>query len=165
MLTKLHIVEKGWKKHLLFFSPISTVATTWVTLWYYLHFLYWNPAGNYIFKVNNRNTITRCEICSKLTIKTPEWRYWLLSEVVSHLALVFLLLTLSRLMPVEKYQDFPKWLEIAHIIENMTNPRDIFQLITRYNLKIIPVYIMKDRGNGSAFKLHTWQHVLKFFST
>ena len=29
------------------------------------------PAGNYLFKVNNRNTITRCEICSKLTIKTP----------------------------------------------------------------------------------------------
>ena len=25
------------------------------------------------FKVNNRNTRTRCEICSKLTIKTPEW--------------------------------------------------------------------------------------------
>ena len=32
------------------------------------------PAGNYIFKVNNRNTRTRCEICSKLTIKTPERR-------------------------------------------------------------------------------------------
>ena len=29
-------------------------------------------AGNYMFKVNNRNTITRCEICSKLTIKTRE---------------------------------------------------------------------------------------------
>ena len=34
-----------------------------------------NPAGNYMFKVNNRNTRTRCEICSKLTIKTPERRY------------------------------------------------------------------------------------------
>ena len=29
------------------------------------------PAGNYLFKVNYRNTRTRCEICSKLTIKTP----------------------------------------------------------------------------------------------
>ena len=28
--------------------------------------------GNYKFKVNNRNTSTRCEICSELTIKTPE---------------------------------------------------------------------------------------------
>ena len=25
-----------------------------------------------MFKVNNRNTRTRCEICSKLTIKIPE---------------------------------------------------------------------------------------------
>ena len=29
------------------------------------------PAGNYMFKVNNGNTRTKCEICSKLTIKTP----------------------------------------------------------------------------------------------
>ena len=33
-----------------------------------------NPAGNYMFKVNNRNTRTRCEICLKLIIKTPEQR-------------------------------------------------------------------------------------------
>ena len=29
------------------------------------------PAGIYMLKVNNRNTRTRCEICSELTIKTP----------------------------------------------------------------------------------------------
>ena len=29
------------------------------------------PAGNYMFKVNQTNPKTRCEICSKLTIKTP----------------------------------------------------------------------------------------------
>ena len=29
----------------------------------------------YLLKVNNRNTRTRCEICSKLTIKTPERRH------------------------------------------------------------------------------------------
>ena len=34
-----------------------------------------NLVGNYMFKVNNRNTRIRCEICSKLTIKTPERRY------------------------------------------------------------------------------------------
>ena len=32
------------------------------------------PTGNYTFKVSNRNTKTRCEICSKLTIKTPARR-------------------------------------------------------------------------------------------
>ena len=30
------------------------------------------PANMYLFKVNNRNTRKRCEICSKWTIKTPE---------------------------------------------------------------------------------------------
>ena len=61
------------------------------------------PAGNCIFKVNNRNTRTRREICLKLTIKTPERRYWRRSGVfvanfdhMSHLFLLFLLLTLSR---------------------------------------------------------------------
>ena len=29
-----------------------------------------------MFKVSNRNTKTKCEICSNLTIKTPEPRHW-----------------------------------------------------------------------------------------
>ena len=32
------------------------------------------PAGKDMFKVNNRKTGTRCEICSKLTIKTSKRR-------------------------------------------------------------------------------------------
>ena len=32
------------------------------------------PAGIYLLKVNNRNTEIRCEISSKLTVKTPERR-------------------------------------------------------------------------------------------
>ena len=36
------------------------------------------PAGIYLLKVNNRNIRTRCEICSKLTIKTPERSFWCL---------------------------------------------------------------------------------------
>ena len=45
-----------------------------------------------MFKVNYRNTRARCEICSKLTIKTPKRRHWRLFGVfiakfehVSHL--------------------------------------------------------------------------------
>ena len=34
-----------------------------------------NPAGIYLLKVSNRNTRARCEICSKLTIKTPKRRH------------------------------------------------------------------------------------------
>ena len=58
------------------------------------------PAGIFLLKVNNRNSRTRCEICSKLTIKTPERRLWRRYSVfivnfehIWHLALVFLLLT------------------------------------------------------------------------
>ena len=35
-----------------------------------------HPVGIYLLKVNNRNTRTRCEIYSKLTIKKPERRQW-----------------------------------------------------------------------------------------
>ena len=54
--------------------------------WYYSHLRYQNiakfpfsftkfktiPANIYLFKVNDRNTRKRCEICLKLQIKTPE---------------------------------------------------------------------------------------------
>ena len=42
------------------------------------------PVGIYMLKVNNRNTRTTCEICSKLTIKIPErlqWRFTPCSSV------------------------------------------------------------------------------------
>ena len=61
------------------------------------------PVGIHLFKVNNRNTRTRCEICSKLTIKTSSLTIRRRSGVfivnfehISHLVLVFLLVTLSR---------------------------------------------------------------------
>ena len=74
----------------------------------------WNiPVSIYMFKVKNRNTSTKCELCSKLTIKKPERRLTPILpvgigvrrhsgvivanfEYISHLFLVFLLLTLSR---------------------------------------------------------------------
>ena len=56
------------------------------------------PASIYLLKVNNRNTRTMCEACSKLTIKTPEQRQWrrfgvfiATFEHVSYFVLVFLL--------------------------------------------------------------------------
>ena len=63
------------------------------------------PANIYLFKVSNRNTRKRCEICSNVAIKTPERRHWCRSgvfivnfEQISHRFLVFLLLTLSMLL-------------------------------------------------------------------
>ena len=86
-------------------TDISTNMTDFSTNIYirYKSNIGMTPAGIYLFKVNNRNTRTRCEICSKLTINTPERRQWRRSGVfivnfehISHLVLVFLLLTLSR---------------------------------------------------------------------
>ena len=62
--------------------------------------------ANYMFKVNNRNNKIRCKICSKAwkaftkTNESPRRRrssvFIVKFEYISHLALVFLLLTLSR---------------------------------------------------------------------
>ena len=50
----------------------------------------------YLLKVNNKNTETRCKLCSKLTIRTPERHNWCHSGVfivnfkhISHIVLVF----------------------------------------------------------------------------
>ena len=40
-----------------------------------------SPAGIYVLKFKNRDTRIRCEICSKLTIKSPERRHWRYSGV------------------------------------------------------------------------------------
>ena len=63
------------------FHDISwTSAPTWCSpnLFARLLSLEWrnrimNPAGSYLFKVNNRSTRTTCEICWKLTKKIPDW--------------------------------------------------------------------------------------------
>ena len=94
-------------------KPIKECLASQHERWYYLqimlaeihnesHHKSYLPAGIYLLKVNNRHIRTRCEICWKLTIKTPERRPWSRSGVfivnfqhISHHVLVFLLLTLN----------------------------------------------------------------------
>ena len=57
------IVPKTVMSYLIYFESIQSDMTK-----YY-------PAGIYLPKVNKRNSRTRCEICSKLTIKIPERRH------------------------------------------------------------------------------------------
>ena len=42
----------------------------------YWHVLYLLDINNYLLKANNRNSRKRFEICSELTIKTPERHQW-----------------------------------------------------------------------------------------
>ena len=78
----------------------------------------WISASIYLLKGNNRNTRKRCQLCLKLTIKTPIWRCWRYMRIcqlwacftlfysvfivnfehVSHLFLLFLSLTLNQQM-------------------------------------------------------------------
>ena len=41
-----------------------------------------NTANIYLFKVKNRNTRKRCEVCSKLTVKIPKRRHWRRSGIL-----------------------------------------------------------------------------------
>ena len=66
-----------------------------------------NPANIYLFKINNLSARIKCEIYSKLTVKTPERRHWRRSVVytvnfehILHVFLVLLLLTLNKYMLV-----------------------------------------------------------------
>ena len=45
------------------------------------HKTYFSPASIYLFKVHSKNTKIMSEICPKLTIKTPERRYDIVSIV------------------------------------------------------------------------------------
>ena len=61
---KIRCLKNHWC--VLIFALLSSTFT----------FVLFFPTGIYLLKVNNRNTRTRCEICSKLTIKIPEWSHW-----------------------------------------------------------------------------------------
>ena len=110
------IISLGLNEKLWNITFLKTLLRVWKTTWNNLYCLVGNccyfvpgknssrkvPAGNYMFKVNNRNTRTRLKYVQKIT-KRPEQHHWrcsgvfiVNSEHISHLALVFLLLSLSR---------------------------------------------------------------------
>ena len=67
------------------------------------------PSSIYVFKVNNKNTLTVCEIFSKLTIKTPEQCHWRRSgvfivnfEQMSYIVIIFPLFTLNMKISAEQ---------------------------------------------------------------
>ena len=74
-----------------------------------------DPTNIYLFKVNSRNARERCEINSKLSIKTSEWCQWRHSGVfivnfehISHFFLVFVFLTLNWKMFFGEWRQLTK---------------------------------------------------------
>ena len=59
-----------WRGSLIFWHESKSWCGSKTILFTSRSFSY--PAGNYMIKVNNKNTRARCEICLTLTIKTPE---------------------------------------------------------------------------------------------
>ena len=70
-LTKLYSQKINWFPFIRNNLFLSEVLTSSSTIFIFSHK---NPSNNYLLKIDSRNTRKRCEICSKLTIKIPEWR-------------------------------------------------------------------------------------------
>ena len=93
-------------------------------LWLLHQVLFTEPAGIYVLKVKHRNTRTRCEKCSKLTIKTPERRVFIVNfEHISHLVLVILLLTFNRWLPEEN-----PWYSLEFPLSTNSLQKSLFEI-------------------------------------
>ena len=68
--TKIFLHTPGLQ-YFLFFKNYKIVEVTYLRI----RFSKVNPANIYLFKVKNRNTSKRCEICSKLKTTTPGRRH------------------------------------------------------------------------------------------
>ena len=100
-------------------------CVNWITLSSRISF---SNAGIYLLEVKNRNARSRCEICSELTIKTPEWRhlhragFFIVNfKHIWKLVLVFLLLTLNMQMPTGSYLLFERILLFPALLKLLLN--------------------------------------------
>ena len=66
-----HLLKKSLMENVIFRAVNSSCV-----IWIWIGYIITEHHGNYMLRVNNRNTKTSCETCSKLTIKTPEWSQW-----------------------------------------------------------------------------------------
>ena len=103
----------------------------------------------YLFKVNNRNTRTICEICSNLTIKTPKnARLW-----ISKYRLGKLVLTLSCNLLVQFLKRFYHWSTLVGRIQIAT---DAGSLHKKFSIK----EFFSKCDQIRSF-LGIWSHLLK----
>ena len=117
-----------------------------------------SSAGIFLFKVNNANIRTICEVCSQLTIKTSERRHWRLSgvyifnfEQISHISLVFSLLTLNKQMlagkegkPANSFLWQKSWLNLINLIleQNLISFKDpIYEHNQTQSESFIPFFL------------------------
>ena len=131
------------------------------------------PAGTFLFKAKNTNTRTSCEICSELTIKTPERRlcqYFFFNKVV---ALRACLRDYHNLIANNRTRTFFKcltWYEIVHGTAKymydvfVSNGNSFYQYCALYKncpnteffLVRIFLYSVRIQENTNQKKLRIW---------
>ena len=103
-------------------------------------------ANFYLFKVNNRNTRKRCEICSKLTIKTPERRSSVLLLALNIFIFIFFVSVRWTVMKTCNERFNSSWKTSA-----------IWQ--KRYSRKIFPI---KEYEKALILKIYQCQNCIIF---
>ena len=118
-------------------------------LWIGLSVIFIFLVDNYLFKVNYENTRTMLEICSKLTIKIPERRYWRCSgfivkfEQISHIVLVFPLLRWTG----KHKQNYFCWFQQKHFKKNSLSRKALLTTSGRLNSRLVSIDLSPCWGN------------------
>ena len=99
---------KEWKERVVSIKKVL-IGTSQTEIILSTRYFIVSPADIYLFEFNDKNTRKRCEICSDLSIKTPERCplscsdfFIVNSEHISYLLLAFLLLNFSMYLFAEK---------------------------------------------------------------
>ena len=71
----LYGIGAGRVKQFQMLLTVVLLLTIQISVFFYQQYLS-NPANIYLFKLNKRNTGKWYESCPKLTVKSPERRYW-----------------------------------------------------------------------------------------
>ena len=126
------------RSSLLYEKPVLKILTNFL-----LHYFMENlptiifAAGICLFKFNNEDTRTMCEICSKLIIKTLERLYWrhfgvLNFENISHTVLVFPPLTSCKKRPVTSNDFRLTFLSLLSLLQSIY--RDFYGMSVIFQL-------------------------------
>ena len=115
------------------FNKISTLF--WF-LYNFLRIITQYPVNMYLLQVNNRDARRKCEICSKLNIKTPERRQCRRSSVfivnfehILHIALLFLIVQECIKLTCARWVFWLKMIVITVYSEVIEVTRYIFKLL------------------------------------
>ena len=113
------------------------------------------PTGNYMLKVNNRNTRTRCEICSELIIRYQN-NAWHRCDVfivnfkhILRLVVMLLLLTLNMQLPAGRHYKHQHHFTVT----SFTSAKCILQ---NYNWDILSCFSVFSSISNATI-IHQWE--------